>query len=260
MPPAGRISDPSIVLDGGDILYVSGELDVVEFVGEEYGLALVNQEQELAAERPFGSGEEAVFSANGAAPYHKLVQVGEESAMRVRLARCECCVITVCVSRNHYCGTVELLEGARATEVTDVCQTPKRASPQAKLSKTSDLIGRTVREVSWQGRFGLIPVAIQRGNGREDGRLSDVVLAAGDVLLLDTSESLSGHSGCACLSLCLAIHLYVPTYRLVAPSPLMVPCGCNPTCPIPVFIGAQLPFTMRTVRTSRPTLMASCTR
>ncbi|PNW74959.1 hypothetical protein CHLRE_12g502600v5 [Chlamydomonas reinhardtii] len=126
-----KISDPSIVLDGGDILYVSGELDVVEFVGEEYGLALVNQEQELAAERPFGSGEEAVFSANGAAPYHKLVQ--------------------------------------------------------AKLSKTSDLIGRTVREVSWQGRFGLIPVAIQRGNGREDGRLSDVVLAAGDVLLLDTT-------------------------------------------------------------------------
>ena len=56
------------------------------------------------------------------------------------------------------------------------------------MTKTADLVGRTVREVSWQGRFGLIPVAIQRGNGREDGRLNDVVLAAGDVLILDTSE------------------------------------------------------------------------
>ncbi|KAG2451461.1 hypothetical protein HYH02_004059 [Chlamydomonas schloesseri] len=126
-----RNPEPSFVLDGGDIIYVAGELDVVEFVGEEYGLALVNQEQEAAADRPFGAGEDAVFTATGAAPYQKLVQ--------------------------------------------------------ATLSKTSDLIGRTLREVSWQGRFGLIPVAIQRGNGREDGRLSDVVLAAGDVLLLDTT-------------------------------------------------------------------------
>ncbi|KAG2448929.1 hypothetical protein HYH02_006277 [Chlamydomonas schloesseri] len=123
--------DPNWMLEGGDILYTAGEFDVVEFVGEEFGLGLVNAEAEAASERPFTTGEETVFTSNGGAPYQKLVQ--------------------------------------------------------ATISKTSDLIGRTVREVSWQGRFGLIPVAIQRGNGREDGRLNDVVLAAGDVLILDTT-------------------------------------------------------------------------
>lgn len=38
-----RKPDPSFVLDDSDILYVAGELDVVEFVADEFGLALVNQ-------------------------------------------------------------------------------------------------------------------------------------------------------------------------------------------------------------------------
>ncbi|PNW77626.1 hypothetical protein CHLRE_10g445000v5 [Chlamydomonas reinhardtii] len=123
--------DPNWVLEPNDILYAAGEFDVVEFVGEEFGLGLVNADAETSAERPFTTGEESVFTPTGGAPYQKLVQ--------------------------------------------------------ATIAPTSDLIGRTVREVSWQGRFGLIPVAIQRGNGREDGRLNDVVLAAGDVLILDTT-------------------------------------------------------------------------
>ncbi|KXZ47562.1 hypothetical protein GPECTOR_34g721 [Gonium pectorale] len=123
--------DPSVVLEGGDILYVAGELDVVEFVGEEHGLGLVTQEQEVTAERSFGIDEPAPFSETGGSPYKKLVQV--------------------------------------------------------TVPGGSDLVGRVVREVQWQGRFGLVPVGIQRGNGREDGRLSDMVLAANDVLILDTT-------------------------------------------------------------------------
>jgi hypothetical protein len=34
--------------------------------------------------------------------------------------------------------------------------------------------------------FGASVVAIKRGNGRQDGPLRDVVLAPGDILLLDT--------------------------------------------------------------------------
>ncbi|KXZ47579.1 hypothetical protein GPECTOR_34g738 [Gonium pectorale] len=123
--------DPSFVLEGGDILYVAGELDVVEFVGEEHGLGLVTQEQEVTAERSFGIDEPAPFSETGGSPYKKLVQV--------------------------------------------------------TVPGGSDLVGRVVREVQWQGRFGLVPVGIQRGNGREDERLSDMVLAANDVLVLDTT-------------------------------------------------------------------------
>ncbi|GIL57892.1 hypothetical protein Vafri_13129 [Volvox africanus] len=132
-----RSLDPDTVVEAGDILYVAGELDVVEYVAEENGLGLVTQEVErilegdssLAASR--SDTEATAFHETGASPYKKLIQV------------------TLCA--------------------------------------TSDLVGRTVREVVWQGRFGLVPVAIQRGNGREDGRLSDVVLAAEDVLILDTT-------------------------------------------------------------------------
>ncbi|KAG2432791.1 hypothetical protein HXX76_008526 [Chlamydomonas incerta] len=128
-----RQVDPDTVLETNDILYCAGELDVVEFVGEEFGLGLVTAETERALTdgQAMGDSEATAFHDTGASPYKKLVQV--------------------------------------------------------TLTKTSDLVGRTVREVSWQGRFGLIPVAIQRGNGREDGRLNDVVLAAGDVLILDTT-------------------------------------------------------------------------
>ncbi|KXZ43506.1 hypothetical protein GPECTOR_88g449 [Gonium pectorale] len=122
--------DPSTVLDGGDILYVTGELDVVEFVGEEFGLGLVTQEQELLAER--GVGESGAFSETGGSPYKKLVQVS--------------------------------------------------------VAKDSNLIGNLVRDVNWQQRFGLVPVAIQRGL-REDSRLSDVSLQAGDVIIADTTPA-----------------------------------------------------------------------
>ncbi|KXZ43508.1 hypothetical protein GPECTOR_88g451 [Gonium pectorale] len=121
--------DPAFVLQGGDILYTAGELEVIEFVAEEFGLVLVSQEQELAAEKG-GFGEEAAFPET-ATPYKKLVTV----------------------------------------------------------SKTSDVVGRAVRDIPWQQRFGLVPVAIERGKGRPDGRLSDVVLTERDVLIADTTAA-----------------------------------------------------------------------
>ncbi|KAG2495059.1 hypothetical protein HYH03_006670 [Edaphochlamys debaryana] len=128
--------DPEAVIEANDILYVAGELDVVEFVGEEHGLGLVTQEMERTeGDTPSASSlsdaEASAFTENSASPYKKLIQV--------------------------------------------------------HVAKTADLVGRTVREIQWQGRFGLIPIAIQRGNGREDGRLSDVALAASDVLIFDTT-------------------------------------------------------------------------
>ena len=40
--PARRKLDPETVLQVDDILYVAGELDVIEFRGEENSLGLVN--------------------------------------------------------------------------------------------------------------------------------------------------------------------------------------------------------------------------
>lgn len=61
---------------------------------------------------------------------------------------------------------------------------------QVTVRKGSDLVGRPVADACLQGRFGLVLVGVKRNRrAREDGRLSDVVLAAGDVLILDSSES-----------------------------------------------------------------------
>lgn len=38
-----RAVSPDAVLEAHDILYVAGELDVVEYFGEEFGLGLVTQ-------------------------------------------------------------------------------------------------------------------------------------------------------------------------------------------------------------------------
>ncbi|PNH12358.1 putative sodium/sulfate cotransporter 3, partial [Tetrabaena socialis] len=141
--------DAETVLLADDILYVAGELDVVEFVAEEFALGLVRQvrdddrgmlcvdqepgETGTPSALAFGEGEPSAFEGTHAAPYRKLIQ--------------------------------------------------------AEVTKGSELVGHTVRDVKWLGRYSLVPFAIQRGNGREDGRLSDVVIAANDVLILDTTEA-----------------------------------------------------------------------
>jgi len=55
---------------------------------------------------------------------------------------------------------------------------------EAVLAPRSDLIGRTLRQVNFQGRFGLHVVAIVREGGTVEANLRDEVLRFGDALLL----------------------------------------------------------------------------
>lgn len=55
---------------------------------------------------------------------------------------------------------------------------------EAVLAPRSDLVGRTLRQVSFQGRFGLHVVAIVREGGVVESNLRDEVLRFGDALLL----------------------------------------------------------------------------
>jgi len=55
---------------------------------------------------------------------------------------------------------------------------------EAVLAPRSDLIGRTLRQVNFQGRFGLHVVAIVREGGAVEANLRDEVLRFGDALLL----------------------------------------------------------------------------
>lgn len=60
------------IIAADDIIYFAGELNAIEFVGEEHGLALVTQEVE---ERFKEAEPSQAFSEYGAAPYTKLIRL-----------------------------------------------------------------------------------------------------------------------------------------------------------------------------------------
>eukprot|EP00892_Ulva_mutabilis_P000905 jgi/Ulvmu1/10815/UM069_0051.1 len=59
---------------------------------------------------------------------------------------------------------------------------------QVVLARTSDLLGRRVRDTAFRSRFDAAIVALHREGARLHQAIGDTVLAAGDVLLLDTGS------------------------------------------------------------------------
>ena len=60
---------------------------------------------------------------------------------------------------------------------------------QAVISQQSKLVGTCVRDTHFRTRYDAVIIAVQRSGGRIQARIGDIVLEAGDVLLLDTSTS-----------------------------------------------------------------------
>ena len=59
---------------------------------------------------------------------------------------------------------------------------------EAVVSEDSPLVGSTIREASFRTRYGAAVVAVHRGGQRISGKIGDIVLHAGDTLLLETSS------------------------------------------------------------------------
>ena len=60
---------------------------------------------------------------------------------------------------------------------------------QAVVAVQSPLIGNTVRDARFRTQFDAVIMAVQRSGGRIQAKIGDIVLQAGDVLLLDTGSS-----------------------------------------------------------------------
>ena len=69
----------------------------------------------------------------------------------------------------------------------------ERRLVQAVISQHSSLEGKSVRDTQFRTRFDAVIIAVQRSGGRVQSRIGDIVLQAGDVLLLDTSKSFLSH-------------------------------------------------------------------
>jgi len=79
---------------------------------------------------------------------------------------------------------------APATDEVGKVQTSfaTRTIVEAVVSATSTLVGKTVRESNFRGRFNAAIIAVHRGGHRVEKRIGDIRLLAGDTLLLSTHE------------------------------------------------------------------------
>ena len=66
---------------------------------------------------------------------------------------------------------------------------PNRRLIEAVVAAASPLLGKGVREAEFRTRFGAAIIAVHRNGGRVAGKIGDIVLLAGDTLLLEAPPS-----------------------------------------------------------------------
>ncbi|MBI3993894.1 MAG: SLC13 family permease [Candidatus Lambdaproteobacteria bacterium] len=69
----------------------------------------------------------------------------------------------------------------------------QRCFAEAVVSPTCPLIAQTVREGRFRTRYNAVVIAVSRNGERVPGRIGDIVLRAGDALLLETHPSFVEH-------------------------------------------------------------------
>jgi len=77
-------------------------------------------------------------------------------------------------------------------------------APQCTLRETAPLKGTSIRSAGFRARFSAAVVAVKRGGKRVEGRIGDIVLEAGDNLVLDT-----GVYAHMCVRVCVCVCLSV---------------------------------------------------
>ena len=65
----------------------------------------------------------------------------------------------------------------------------ERSFVEAVVSRTSPLVGHSIREGRFRNRFGAVVLAVNRNGKRVKGRLGDIKLRPGDALLLEATPS-----------------------------------------------------------------------
>jgi di/tricarboxylate transporter len=80
-------------------------------------------------------------------------------------------------------------------EETLAQQSGDRYYTEAVVSRTSPLIGRNIRDSNFRALYNAVVVAVHRGGHHLTGRVGDIVLQAGDTLLLQTGPNfMAAHS------------------------------------------------------------------
>ncbi len=84
-------------------------------------------------------------------------------------------------------------EDAQATKVD--APTPIRTMVEAVVSPTASFVGRTVRESQFRTIYNAAILSVHRRGTRIEGRIGDISIEAGDVLLLETHQGFLNSHG-----------------------------------------------------------------
>jgi di/tricarboxylate transporter len=94
-------------------------------------------------------------------------------------------VVTTIVDLEKIPGLVPVADGAYEEEAV---RRRGRRLCEAVVSPSAGVVGKTVRAADFRATFGAAVIAVHRGGERLQGKVGDVVLRAGDALLLQTSS------------------------------------------------------------------------
>jgi di/tricarboxylate transporter len=89
-------------------------------------------------------------------------------------------------------SVAELIEGKSGLQVPEVGMMKKRKKTEIVeivISQNSSLIGKTVKTINFRSKYDAAVIAVHRNGVRVQEKLSDIMLRAGDVLLLFTGEN-----------------------------------------------------------------------
>ncbi|GBF89760.1 sodium sulfate co-transporter [Raphidocelis subcapitata] len=87
-------------------------------------------------------------------------------------------------------GRREDLEGSDGEGGKDAAATDKAtALAQVLVAPNAPIIGRSIRDTGFRGRFDAAVIAVKRGHVKQGGRLGDVVLRKGDILVLSVGSN-----------------------------------------------------------------------
>jgi hypothetical protein len=71
---------------------------------------------------------------------------------------------------------------------------PPSSSPKVVVAPGAPVIGQSIRDSGFRGRFGAAVVAVRRNWVKRGGRIGDLVLQKGDVLVLSAGEAFDSNT------------------------------------------------------------------
>ncbi|KAI8476576.1 MAG: putative sodium/sulfate cotransporter 3 [Monoraphidium minutum] len=66
---------------------------------------------------------------------------------------------------------------------------------QVTVAPGGDIVGKNIRDTGFRGRFGAAVIAVKRKNVKQTGRIGDIVLQKGDILVLSAGEGFDAKGG-----------------------------------------------------------------